>query len=187
MKTYVKCKACGYIMEAGKVGDKCPACGVPAKQFEPWEEKLSPSRKRILDLHIHPVIVHMPQAFAAFLVVIAAALAIFGEGEPRASLLGCARVLGAMLPLTVIAAMAAGIFDGKVRFRRVNTPLLIRKMIFGALFFAMSFAAAFLALFTGLENTTTLLPFAVLEALSLFCGALLGIWGSGLMNAKFPG
>ena len=187
MRTYVRCKACGYIMETGRLKERCPACGVPAKQFEPYEEKVSEKRKRILDLHIHPVIVHLPQAFSAFLVVLAAVLALLGEGDLRRTFLSCARVLAGVLPLSVVAAFAAGLLDGKIRFRRVTTPILVRKMVTGALFFATSFAAAFLALFTGLDGASGLLPFAVLSLLSLGTASLLGVWGSSLMNAKFPG
>jgi rubredoxin len=186
MKSYMKCKACGYVMEAGSVKDKCPACGLPAKQFEPYEEKVSEKRKRILDLHIHPVVVHMPQAFAATLVLLALAIAALGGTSLGPALVDTARVLSALLPLFVAAAFAAGLLDGKIRFRRVTTPLLVRKMVAGALFFALALAGGALALFAPLSGAP-LAAFGVLEALGLGAGALLGIWGSGLMGAKFPG
>jgi uncharacterized membrane protein len=31
--------------------------------FEPYVEKISPKRKRILSLDLHPIAVHFPQAF----------------------------------------------------------------------------------------------------------------------------
>ena len=46
---------------ASKVGEICPACGVPAKMFEPYDDKVSEARRRMIDLHIHPVIVHSPR------------------------------------------------------------------------------------------------------------------------------
>ncbi|HCM28688.1 MAG TPA: rubrerythrin [Treponema sp.] len=184
---YVKCKACGYIMEARKVGDKCPACGVPAKQFEPYIEKVSEKRLRILKMHIHPVIVHMPQAFAAFLTVLAVLLLLTGAGTIHDALYDTALVLAACLPLAVAVAFAAGILDGKIRFRKLTTPLLLRKMIAGAAFFVFSAAAAGLAFAAGLNGTAPLSGFLVLEAASLGAGALLGIWGTGLMTAAFPG
>lgn len=186
MKQYVICKACGYIMEASKVRKFCPACGVPAKAFEPYEERISEQRKRYLDLHIHPIVVHLPQAVAPLLVLLAVVLAIFGEGSVRTTFLDTTRVLGAFLPIAVIAAFVAGIIDGNLRFHKVTTPLLIRKMVFGALFFATSLAGAALALFTGLD-ATTLAPFAVLEILSLVAAVLLGTWGFGLLSSRFPG
>jgi hypothetical protein len=186
MKEYVRCKACGYIMEASKLKDVCPACGVPAKVFEPYKETISEERKRILDLHIHPIVVHLPQGFAPTLVVLALALAIFGEGSIRAILLDATRVLAALLPLSVVLAFAAGVIDGNLRFHKVTTPLLVRKMVVGALFFAAALAGAVLALFTGLD-ASTIAPFAVLELLSLVAAVLLGNWGFGLLFSRFPG
>jgi hypothetical protein len=101
-------------------------------------------------------------------------------------LLDSTRFLAALLPLSVAAAFAAGVLDGKTRFRKATTPLLVRKMIVGALFFAFSLAGAALALFTPLDSTS-LGPFAALAILALASGTLLGVWGSTLMDAVFPG
>ena len=95
-------------------------------------------------------------------------------------------MLGAFLPIAVIAAFVAGIIDGNLRFHKVTTPLLIRKMVFGALFFRDLAGGPALALFTGLD-ATTLAPFAVLEILSLVAAVLLGTWGFGLLSSRFPG
>jgi hypothetical protein len=187
MKEYVRCKACGYIMEASKLKDVCPACGVPAKVFEPYKETISEERKRILDFHLHPIVVHLAQGFAPVLVVFAAALAIFsGESAFRSLLLDATRVLAALLPPAVILAFAAGLFDGNLRFHKVTTPLLVRKMIFGALFFAFSLAGCAMAVLTGLDGST-LAAFAFFEVLSLAAAVLLGNWGFGLLSSRFPG
>ena len=37
----VRCRACGFIMEEEKLGDVCPACGIPRKAFEPYKETMS--------------------------------------------------------------------------------------------------------------------------------------------------
>jgi len=186
MKQYVRCKACGYIMEADKLGQFCPACGVSAKVFEPYEEKISEKRKRILDLHIHPIIVHLPQGMAPLIVVLAAALAVLGEGSLRSILLDATRVLAVLLPLSTLLAIGSGILDGKTRFKKLTTQILVRKMVTGALFFALSLAAGVLALFTPLA-AAALGAFAVLELLSLVAAVLLGHWGFGLINARMPG
>jgi rubredoxin len=186
MKQYVKCKACGYIMEASKVRAVCPACGVPAKLFEPYEERIDEKRKRLLDLHIHPIVVHLPQAFAVTLVALSAGLAILADGSLRTILYNSTQVLAILLPLAVAAAFAAGALDGKTRFRKLTTPLLIRKMVIGAIFFATSLAAAALALFTPLISPA-IAPFALLELLSLFCAIRLGYMGFGLLSSRFPG
>lgn len=186
MKQYVRCKACGYIMEADKVGKLCPACGVPAKAFEPYEEKISEKRKRVLDLHIHPIVVHLAQGLAPLIVLFAIVLAILGEGALKTTLVQATRVLAAFLPLSVILAFAAGLIDGNLRFHKVTTPLLVKKMIFGALFFVLSLGAAALALFVGLDGAA-LASFALLELLSLVTAVLLGNWGFGLLSSRFPG
>ena len=64
MANLIRCKACGFVTDQGKIKDVCPACGVPAKMFEPYTHPVSLKRRRILDLHTHPVMVHFPQAFA---------------------------------------------------------------------------------------------------------------------------
>lgn len=183
---YLRCKACGYILEADKLGAVCPACGVPAAQFEAWTSPVKPARKRILDLHIHPVVVHFPQAYAASLVLLALVLFFVPEGLVARLLGSTTMVLALLLPLGGIAAWASGILDAKVRFRRVKAPLLIRKVIVGCLFVLASLGAALVALILGLSGTG-LVVFALLEVLTLGCGTLLGIWGSGLTSAAFPG
>ena len=150
MKDYVRCKACGYIMERSKLGDKCPACGVSATMFEPYDDKLSEKRRRLLDIHVHPIVVHFPQAFAAFLA-------------------------------------AAGIFDGKLRFRRLDTPSLRRKMLFGGIFFFLACAQALVVLVAGLETDASLAAFTLLDAAGLAVAVKLGLLGAPLFVAKFPG
>ena len=43
MANLIRCKACGYVTREGKIKDVCPACGVPAKMFEPYTD---PYRKK---------------------------------------------------------------------------------------------------------------------------------------------
>ncbi len=65
----LKCKACGYIIDEKKLGDVCPACGVPRKAFEPWTDDMSPRRRVLLTLNLHPIALHFPQAFSAMIPV----------------------------------------------------------------------------------------------------------------------
>jgi hypothetical protein len=186
MAEMVICKSCGYVMEKGKLGDKCPACGVPAKMFLPYEERISARRKLLLSLDIHPVLVHFPQAFTATILVLALAIK-FIPNPLTAQLLATVRVLGILLPFTVAAAFAAGMFDGKIRFRRFSTPLLKKKMAVGLMFFIQSVAIAVLS-FSGATLGSWGLPvIALLAAGSLGCGTILALWGVGLLNARFPG
>jgi hypothetical protein len=128
-------------MEKGKVGDRCPACGVPAKMFLPHDERISPRRKLLLSLDIHPVLVHFPQAFTATILLLSiAGAAIHGTLHPIIQ--STLRMLGVLLPFTVVLSFASGLFDGKIRFRKVITPLLIKKMILGGSYFLVSCAIA---------------------------------------------
>src|SRR5271157_2216144 len=138
MKEFVICKSCGFIMPKGSLKDKCPACGVPAKMFEPYIERVSERRKMILSLDIHPVLVHFPVAFNFTILVLSAAL-LFITGTGLYKLMAALTVMTYFLPIVIIAAFLGGLLDGKIRFRRVFTPILIRKIIFGSLFFLMSF------------------------------------------------
>jgi uncharacterized membrane protein/rubredoxin len=186
MKEYVKCKSCGYIMEAAKLGDKCPACGVPAKMFEPYDDKVSEKRRKLIDLHIHPVIVHFPQAFASLLLVVGIVL-FFAIGSFRTLLLDTATVLGILLPFSVAAAFVAGLFDAKTRFRKLTSPILRRKMLLGVIFFVASCGTALLVGLAGLESGAALVGFTMLCAVGLGCGLGLGLLGAPLFIAKFPG
>jgi hypothetical protein len=186
MKELVRCKSCGYIMEKGKLHGKCPACGVPGKMFEPYSEKIAPLRKFILSLDIHPVFVHFPQAFTAS-VLLLSLLAMVVQGHIREQILCADTVLGIALPFTVLLAFFAGLLDGKIRFRRVTTPLLVRKMVFGSLFFLLSCGIFAAVLAVPLNTFTTLAIIAGMSFVSLGCASYLAIMGISLLNAKFPG
>ncbi len=187
MKELVKCKSCGYIMEKGKLKDKCPACGVPAAMFEPYAEKISsPRRKFILSLDIHPVIVHFPQAFTVTILVLSIIAALI-KGGVQASLLTTVGVLSCCLPLVVLGAFLAGLMDGKIRFRRVTTPILVKKIILAGLFFLLSIAILLLNIFYKLDNPAVLYAVIILSAGCLVCGSILAKYGVSLLEAKFPG
>jgi hypothetical protein len=186
MKELVRCKSCGFIMEKGKLHGKCPACGVPDKMFEPYSEKIAPFRKFILSLDIHPVFVHFPQAFTAT-VLLLSLFAMIIQGQIREQIISADRVLGIALPFTVLLAFCAGLLDGKIRFRRFTTPLLIRKMAFGSLFFLLSCGIFASILMFPITAISTLLTIAGLSLVALGCAAYLARMGVSLLNSKFPG
>jgi uncharacterized membrane protein len=186
MSEMVICKSCGFVMEKSRVRDKCPACGVSARMFLPHDERISPARKRILALDLHPVLVHFPQAFTSALVALPL-LALVVRGPWHDRLVAATAVLAIALPLVVLLAFAAGLLDGWVRFRRMTTPLLTRKIVFGAIFFALACALAALAMLRPLDTAGTMLGLAGLSVLALGCASLLGFIGVSVLNARFPG
>jgi uncharacterized membrane protein len=186
MANLMKCKACGFVIEQGKIKDVCPACGVPAKMFEPYTHPVSEKRRRILDLHTHPVLVHFPQAFALTLFLLSL-FAFFVPAAVQEAFSSTIKVLSALLPFFVIPAIATGLLDGKLRFRRVTTPLLKQKIILALVFFIVSVFMAGLALSGQLLTTPAHVIFTLLALIPSLCGALLGLIGGKLLDAKFPG
>jgi hypothetical protein len=186
MKKLVRCKSCGYVMEEGKLGDVCPACGVPRKMFEAYVDNISAKRSAILKLDIHPVIVHAPQAFS-FLVLVLSVILPFAAEATRSRVFDALVIVTLVLPLTVLGALASGILDGAVRFRRVTTPLLMRKLVIGGLFFVLSAAQAALVLAGNLESVISLAAYIALAAASLGAATVQGLIGTRLTNARFPG
>jgi rubredoxin len=62
MKELVRCRPCGFVIESDKLGDVCPACGMPRKVFEPYRERVSRNRLMLLNLDLHPIAIHLSQA-----------------------------------------------------------------------------------------------------------------------------
>jgi hypothetical protein len=186
MKELVICKACGFIMDKAKVRDVCPACGVPSKVFEPYVEKMSPKRKFLLALDIHPVIVHFPQAFI-FSIMMLLVASNFISGVMRSKILTTAEVLIYCLPFVVIGAVVSGMFDGKVRFKRILTPLLLRKIIFGILFILLSSAMFAVNVMCKIDDTSTVHLILLISIISMLCATYLALIGVRLINSKFPG
>ena len=185
MKNEVRCKACGYIMKEEKLGEVCPACGVPKTAFEPYKEKMSQRRRFILDLHLHPIAVHFPQAFASILplLIIGGILLTCPFGD---MLISTATVLIYLLPLTVIPSIAAGLIDGKTRFKSFFTISLKRKIVTGSILLILSI---FLAVYTYLYHITeTTYPIILgISMLCIACEVILGQIGNKLMESKLPG
>jgi uncharacterized membrane protein len=173
-------------MDRSKLKDKCPACGVAAKMFEPYTEKISPKRKRILSLELHPVLVHFPQAFIISIFALSL-IALAAYGNVRATVIAAIIVLAIALPFTVIAAFLAGLLDGKVRFRRVTTPILKQKMILGVLFLLCSCGIFAVVLSQPMASPAPIIVVALLSLPALGCATLLGLLGSSILNSKFPG
>jgi uncharacterized membrane protein len=186
MANLMRCKACGYVTDQGNIKDVCPACGVPAKMFEPYNHPVSLKRRRILDLHTHPVMVHFPQAFALTLFILSC-FAFFVPQSLMETLSSTIKTLSVLLPFFLIPAIATGLMDGKLRFRKVTTPLLRKKIILSLIFFITAVVMAALVLSGQLLNTPTHMIYFALTIIVSLCGALLGLIGGKLLDAKFPG
>lgn len=186
MANLIKCKACGYVTKEGSVKDVCPACGVPAKMFEPYTDPVSEKRRTILGLHVHPIMVHFPQAFSMTLFLLAV-LSYVSSPPIKDSLFVSIQVISFLLPYFIILSLLSGLFDGKIRFRKLTTPFLKRKIIIGLIFLNIAFILAFIAFSGRLAVSPIREYFTLLTIAEVACSALLGLIGGHLMEAKFPG
>jgi hypothetical protein len=186
MANLIRCKACGYVARDGSIKDVCPACGVPATMFESFIDKVSDRRRRLLGLHSHPILVHFPEAFTVTLFILIVS-SFFAPPVINESLYRTIQVLSFLLPFFMILALLTGLFDGKIRFRKVTTPFLKMKIIIGLIFLIISIGLAVIAFSGQLSVSSGRAWFALLTIIALGCGVLLGLIGGRLLEAKFPG
>jgi rubredoxin len=181
MKELVRCRPCGYVMEANKLGDVCPACGMPRKVFEPYRERVSLNRLLLLNFDLHPIAIHLSQALVILIPLLAAVTYLFNNFYPE--ILKSVLIFSVFVfPLTLVLAIITGIIDGLTRFKTLATPLLRRK-IFASL---VIFLSSILLFFVAPDEKYSLITIV----LSLFClatGIQLGLWGKKLINVILPG
>ena len=181
MKELVRCRPCGFVMEAGKLGDVCPACGMPRKVFEPYREKVSINRLRLLNLDLHPIAIHLSQTLVIVIPVLSILVNFFRGFYPE--MLRNVLVVSVFLfPFTLLLAIVTGVVDGLTRFKTLKTPLLRVKIIFGLIILGLGVALFFVAP----KENLFILTF-VLSLLSLASGVQLGLWGKKLINVILPG
>ena len=144
MKDMVRCKACGYLIEKDALGEVCPACGVKKEMFEPWEDKVGAFRRSWLELDIHPVIVHFPEALGVLLVLATLVFPLVPAGFQAATLWPVVQFLAWVFPVAVLGAFVTGLADGKVRYRKVTTPRLFQKIVVGSVLILSSLVQALL-------------------------------------------
>jgi rubredoxin len=184
-KEMVICKVCGYVMEKDQLHDVCPACGVSSKSFEAYKSKVSPQRESILSLHIHPIILHFPQAAAIFGLLLTILLLIIPESWKSYALI-CAKFNIFLLPLCVLGGYLSGLLDGQIRFKSLKRKVLIQKMFLGCLFFILSLVAALLLLLVPFSTGLNIILIVILMA-AAGVAMVLGKIGSKLFTAVYPG
>jgi rubredoxin len=181
MKELVRCRPCGYVMEADKLGDVCPACGLPRKVFEPYRERVSRNRLMLLDFDLHPIVIHLSQALVIAIPVLAIMLNLFPQFNPE--IVKSVLIFSVFIfPFTLVMAIITGIIDGLTRFKTLATPLLRVKIIFSFIILGLS-----VALFLIAPNENFYIWTIILSVLSLATGIRLGLWGKKLINVILPG
>ncbi len=187
MAKTVRCKICGYIMPESRLKDKCPACGVAAKAFEPYEDSLSEARRRALNLDLHPIAVHFPTTFTVSLLVAFLVPFVF-SGRVEELFLCAGRLMSLFLPFLVVLAFLLGYKDGTVRFRSLRrSEVLKKKILFGSLYLASALALALVVWLWGVGGTASLLVALALTAAGLAFNLRLSLLGASVLNSAMPG
>lgn len=186
MKKLYRCKVCSYILERTDPPGICPACGVRGKIFEEFESPVSKKRRKMLDLHVHPVMVHLPNAFAASMFLISF-LRILGIVKEQSVFMGMLKAIVMVLPFSAILAAMAGIFDGKLRFKRIDTPHLKKKLVLAGFFIVISASLFLIQYFLDLEPSTYNIVVLVFSAVLLGVAMTLGLIGGRLIESKVRG
>jgi rubredoxin len=181
MKELVRCRPCGFVMEADKLGDVCPACGLPRKVFEPYRERVSRNRLMLLNFDLHPIVIHLSQALVVAIPIISLITNIF-PGFQSEVLKNVLIFAVFVFPFTLVLAIITGVIDGLTRFKTLATPLLRVKIIFSIIILSLSIALFFVS-----RNEHYNFLTIILSVLCLAAGFQLGLWGKKLINVILPG
>lgn len=185
MKKYVRCKVCGFIMEEKALEGVCPACGVPKTAFVEHKLNINEKRQAILDLHIHPITVHLPEATAIFMVGFMI-IAFLAAGTIKDNLETANKILSFFFPITILVAIFSGIYDGKIRFKKLSPPYLKLKIYLGIVLLVTSIISAVLFQIY-FSNFAAKIIIFVLSLINLVLCAIIGKVGGKLMESKMPG
>lgn len=181
MKELVRCRPCGFVIEADKLGDVCPACGMPRKVFEPYRERVSKKRLMLLNFDLHPIAIHLSQSLVIAIPILVIITKLFPLFRPV--ILDSVIVFSVFVfPGTLALAIITGVIDGLTRFKTLATPLLRVKIIFSFIILALSIAMFFIA-----PHQEYFILTIILSLLSLIAGIRLGLWGKKLINPILPG
>jgi len=184
MKEYLKCKACGFIMDKEGAPDICPACGIPSKVFEDYKYNISPRRKLIMDIDLHPIMLHLPQGITG-MIPFFGLLSLISTADWGIKFLYTVEIITYLLPLSVMATMLTGMFDGKNRFKKLGTPALKKKIILASVLLALTSVMPFMVYSMGIKDA--LFPLIGLSFITLANETMLSKIGIKLMFAYLPG
>ena len=173
-------------MEQGKLRRACPACGLPAKVFEPYQQKISPRRSFILNLDLHPILVHFPQAFCSILPPLVIVSMLF-PGFYGPELIAVVGFTSLVLPLTVVGALISGLIDAQTKLKKLSPPALVQKIAVGSSLLGLSIAMASIIARGGFQAGPGRIAVLLLSLASFGCAVLLGMMGKRLINAILPG
>jgi uncharacterized membrane protein len=182
------CRLCGYIRNIAEDGKTCPACGAPATSFVAYVTKVSSIRRKILNLEIHPVVVHFTVSYiisTLILLVLSFRLPhLFGINFRSGGLLDFFMLF---LPWSVAAGGITGVMHGRLRYKKLRTRFLKTKMVLAISLLVVSILA-FVVHFAseGGTNLNFVILQFVLIILAIILVSLLGMLGSKLTCPLVP-
>jgi rubredoxin len=185
-KKMMICSVCGYIINEGFKGEACPACGAAKTAFQPYLDKMSPKRRKILNLHMHNILVHFPQAFS-LLMLFLIVMSLFLKESSKFDFMTTFKILSFFLPLSVLVSIISGVIDGKNRFKQITTPILKKKIAVAILFFIFSIGVVLLLNVSSLAPGLLLKLLIVLTGICALCSLFLGYNGGRLSGKEVSG
>ncbi|MFX0123383.1 MAG: hypothetical protein ACFFAE_07060 [Candidatus Hodarchaeota archaeon] len=180
---YEICRVCGYVRPVGK-GGRCPACGVRDTAFVPFQHKASFNRRIFLKLDVHPVAVHFTISYTAVTALLFFLL-LFIDDLLGVPIQGILDLQITFLPLLIVSGGVTGLIDGKVRFRKIKTPYLLRKIILGCILLVISVILLLLHTISQ-GNATFILIEGVLISVAFIIASYLGWIGAELICPIVP-
>jgi uncharacterized membrane protein len=165
---------CGYIGEDGKIKQVCPACNAPILCFEHYEYGINEKRLSNLNLQLHPVLTHFPIGIAVLSFIILIIAFSMKNGTNGAWIL-IEKIISIILPFTIIAAMAAGLYDAKARLKDAIGRLQKQKIQLGTLFLVISGISAILVNYE---------VFSVLGKIAILALSLIGVVLSAMLGKR---
>ncbi len=176
-------------MKAPKVpGTACPACGAPGTSFVPYIVNVEEKRLKLLQMDLHPISTHFGVGGTMLLTLVffisLAFPTIFGISLGYGGVLDFFVILQ---PVFIGLTALAGLFDGKLRYKKYSTTFLKRKIY---LAINISIATVLLLVFHFNTAMGTNQIMVILEAIvilaSLALAGTLGLIGGKLTCNVVP-
>ena len=186
MSNLYKCKVCGFVTKRKTLPDLCPACGFKGKVFEEFEPDVSAKRRKALELHVHSAVVHFPIAVITYMFFVN--LFVLVEVIPWHSVFAASlKAMVWLLPFVTLMGMLSGLYDGKLRFKKISTPLLKKKFFLSVLLILISITLFVLQYTLELDPSFYSLLILAFSCALLGIAALLGLIGGTLLGSKVRG
>ncbi len=188
-----RCKVCGYVHRGETAPDVCPVCGVGPEKFELMKEEgddqpapagIKGLLQEMTDSFIpHAVMAHFPNALLPTLALFLALYLLFGLKTLDHGIY----LLLVLVPLSVLATLATGIFSWKRHYDAARSQIFHRKLILGVCLVMICGEMLLLRydnpeLLSSMGFSTWF--FLALAGAALFCVTMLGHYGGILVFGR---